>query len=294
MDEIEEPLVADEARLREAYESVLPEANALPAALERTVNCHLPSAVTTALATVGKIRALRERAARLPEFDISTFDRLERYALAMFQAHAIALTAITPPSSLPELIERGQAMRREVLDDIKPLSNRKLLDPTRLSKLSGGTGHRELTLDLAIIAQVLRKAWPSIAQLTPLTEADLDELERVSEMLLIGLAHKQGDPQVVEEAEKTERRIFTLFANAYRQVERAIDYLCWDQNPDLIAPTIYTGSGKRPVRKNQAGDKGPTTAPAGPPEAAAQQPAPPQTGINVPQVGDPNSNPFEN
>ena len=104
-------------------------------------------------------------------------------------------------------------------------------------------------------------AWAHIQRQTALTLADLDRADLVGEQLVNAVGTRRQGSVVTAEVTPIRQRLFTLFADAWDQVRRAISYLRWNEDDvDDIAPSLYAGRARRK-----------TDVPANPPEP----PAPP-------------------
>ena len=88
-------------RLRAAYLRRLEEINAVPDSALVPINISIPTAVTTVLGSLPKIRAMRDQLAGMPGFDLEAFDKLEDYTLAVAHAQARYAIACAPPSPCP-------------------------------------------------------------------------------------------------------------------------------------------------------------------------------------------------
>ena len=85
--------LADASVTQQAYERVLPELQGLSRAELASINLNIPSAITTVLGVLPKVRALRDQIRNeLHHFDIAPIDKLEDYALALSHANAHCLT----------------------------------------------------------------------------------------------------------------------------------------------------------------------------------------------------------
>jgi len=98
-------------RLRDAFERLLPEIEALPESELVTINLDIPQVVTSALGSWKEIASFRDKvAADLPSFDLTRFDKVETYALATGHAHALYMAASTP-AGIQELIDEAARVR---------------------------------------------------------------------------------------------------------------------------------------------------------------------------------------
>src|SRR5688572_22808457 len=71
----------------DGFKRVEAELQAIPEQDLIVINLEVLSAVATVLGTLPELRALRERFASLPDFDLVRFDKLRDYALALGHAH---------------------------------------------------------------------------------------------------------------------------------------------------------------------------------------------------------------
>jgi hypothetical protein len=77
---------------------------------------------------------------QLPKFDVTAFDKLEDYTLALSYANAQYLTANQPADDLDAVTTEGTALRETLLMDATALSRRGFIDGNRLKDLNGTRG----------------------------------------------------------------------------------------------------------------------------------------------------------
>ncbi len=302
------PAPADPAalNLRDAYEKTLPTALALEEGTLLPVNVDLPSAVNTAVGSLPRILALRDTVKEeLPKFDLSNFDLLEQFALASAHAHGQYLSASAPPAALLKLNEQAIATRDMLYNDAHALAGRGLINGDRLGEFKSNVGYKNVTYDLIGLAALLKQYWPTIAGKTAIQMSELDEAEALAGKLISALSTREQTPNLVADVAAQRQRNFTLFAQAYNEVRRALSYLRWN-NDDLerVAPSLYggrTSKQKDDPSPHPSPSPSPTPAPtppvtAGPTTlpASKQRETFPTTlpdGSPVP-VGHPGSNPF--
>lgn len=228
---------------RDAYDKTLAAALALDAGALLPVNIDLPSAVNTAVAALPQILALRDSVhSELPNFDLSHFDQLEQFALAAGHAHAQFLSASAPPEALAELNAKALALRDTLHRDATALAGRGLINGDRIADFKSNVGYKNLTYDLLGLANVLRASWNKIASKTAIQLSELDEAEALAGQLTAALAAREQGPALTADVAVQRQRNFTLFAQSYDQVRRAISYLRWNEDDlDRIAPALYGG-----------------------------------------------------
>jgi hypothetical protein len=229
---------------RAAFQQILPEVLAIEAKGLLTINIDVTNAVATAMGALPEIMALREQASTLPGFEIRNFDSLELYALAMMHVQGEYVGASTPPAELLALNEEGVALRDVLHSDATALARRGLISGARLSDLKAGPGYKLLAEDLVGLSALLRSNWETIGGKTAITLAELDQAEELSAKLLSAVGAREQGPAAVAEVSLQRQRVFTLFAEAYDQVRRAICFLRWNEGDlDSIAPSLYSGRG---------------------------------------------------
>jgi hypothetical protein len=266
------------ARFREAYERALPDMAAVPESELLTINLDIPSAVATALGACRALAPLREQVMGLHDFDLTHFDKLETYALALWQAHSSYVAASTPVSPIPELAGRAAAAREQLLSDTGALAKRGLVDGARLEELRGAVGYKNVAVDIGLLVTLLRARWSVISGKTALTSDELDAAEALADELITTLGQREQAPRVVATAANSRTRAFSLLVKTYDQVRRAINYLRWNERDlESIAPSLYAGRRGRIRRKGKRTDANrgePATTTATAPHAPATAAAP--------------------
>ena len=226
--------------LRAAYLRRLEEINAVPDSALVPINISIPTAVTTVLGSLPKIRAMRDQLAGMPGFDLEAFDKLEDYTLAVAHAQARYAIACAPPQSLPELSDRATALRARLHTDVMALAARGLISSEPLADLKGPNGYRNVSFDLESIAALLRDNWKDIEDKTAVTIDELDEAETLADQLLTEVGLRDHSTRATVESAAIRQRAYSLFFNTYDQVRRAISYIRWDtRDVDDIAPSLF-------------------------------------------------------
>jgi hypothetical protein len=249
---------------------LMAELNSLPEAELLQVNLDIPAAVATVLGALPEIRAQRARiAAEIPSFDLTTFDKMEEYALALNAAHASFLAATGPSAELTEVVEEAARLRDVLLTDASAMVKRGLLSARSVEDLKGAVGHKNVATDLLHLVQAIRSRWTVVASRSAVTAAELDRAERVQQRVLrlVGL-REQGAPTVASSSE-LRQRAFTRFTHAWDDVRRAITFLRWRENDiDDHAPSLYAGRGGS---RKKATEVAPLAAPPASTTAGATQ-----------------------
>jgi len=232
---------------RDAYDRALPAAQALPLAELITINIDVPTAVTTVVGKLPQIRSFRDAVvAALPTFDLANIDQLETYTLATAHAHAVYLSASAAPEVIIKLTADASALRDTLYSDAVALANRGLVSGARLGEFKAASGYKNVAFDLLGLTALLRQSWAQIDGKTALTLAELDAADLIGEQLVSAVGTREQSPVVAAEVVQLRQRMFTLFANAWDQVRRAIGYLRWNEDDvDDVAPSLYAGRARR-------------------------------------------------
>ena len=211
---------------RQAFEQVKGEIESMPEDEFVNVSLDIPATVITAQGAYPEILALRpDFVQHLPTFDISKLDKLETYALAMFCTQADYKAAAEPQASLEDLATTAVATRVVLLADVNALIARGLLAPEVIDGLQGANGYKNLMMDIATLAGILRKYASTIAGRTSVKPEELSAAEDLANRLGKAVGLREQSPQVVAEAARNRHAAFTLFLGAYEEVRAAIQYL---------------------------------------------------------------------
>jgi hypothetical protein len=266
-------------RFQEAYDRMLPEIQAVEASDLVPMNIDVQMAYTAVIGALPNMRALLpSMEKKIVGFDPAIFDKLEGYARALANAHAISSMASTPVESLPALAESGAAMRENLLNDATALANRRLIDGAVLKELKGPVGYRNLGFDLLELSTLLRTNWKAIENKTAVQMSELDEAHMMADRLLSAVGERDQSSAAEAEAATIRHQAFTLLVNAYDQARRAVQFVRWDEDDlETIAPSLYAGRGSRKrtssdVAKAKAASAGATGAATG--EAAVNNGGP--------------------
>jgi hypothetical protein len=237
-------------RYQEAFDRALPASQALDAKALTIINIDVPSAVTLTVGKLPGIMALRDQAQALPGFDVSAFDQLETYTLAIGQAHSTYMRSSASPEAIVALNEKGMQLRTTLYTDAVALVTRKLLSGDRIKEFKANIGYKNLAFDLMALAGLLRSKWDEISSRTAITTDELDQAELISDQLISAVGTREDVPADVAAVSLQRQRNFTLFLKAYDQVRRAVTFLRWNEDDsDHIAPSLYSGRGNSNARK---------------------------------------------
>ena len=255
--------VTTELRASDAYARVTADHAALKAEELIAVNIDIPAAVTTVLGVLPEVKALRDRMAELPSFDVASFDKLEDYALALNFAHAGYLSATQPADDLDALSADAAELKAQLLGDANALALHGLLDAQQFAQLRGGNGTKNLAVDLEILSRVLLAAWPKIQGKSATSVEDLELAASMSTRLMRIAGMREQSPALTAAATDARLRAFTKLLQVYEDARSAVAFLRRREgDADTIAPSLYPG---RP-RRRPVDDKAPTD-PASPPAA---------------------------
>lgn len=236
---------------------------ALPSEELDQVNLDIPSAVTAILGALPAITSLRERAVKLPFFDVWYLDNLGTCAMAMDRANTIHVMVTKPQEPIPELAARCEKLLEVLTSDIQTLDKRGIIDGSSLSSLRGGTSFRNIAFDLFAVAYLLRVNWNKIQGRSALQLSELAEAEQLADRLVTSLGLKQQAPSAAAPTGEMRRRAFTLFMITYNEVYRAVHFLETKRIEDFL-PGVHVPRG--PAKKK--------------PEVVEPE-APAQTGVHA-------------
>jgi hypothetical protein len=229
-----------------AYERVQPRLRALSDADVAPVRIGIRAAVTTALAVVPKVQALRDRIIKvLPETDIALIDSLEDAALALLYLDARAPKSAKPPSLAAET-EPAYALRAQLLHDARNLASYGLLDPAALAEVRGGTAHVDLAVDITTLVEIFRRTWNAVNGRTPVTLEALDQAFVVGDGLMRSLGLRNASALKQDEATLERNRACTFFLRAYAETRYAVQQVRRNEgDADSIAPSLRRHRNKR-------------------------------------------------
>jgi hypothetical protein len=213
------------------------------------VNFEIPAGVALVLGNLGEIRAFREAIAReMVGFDLTRFDKLEAYTLALNEAHAGYKVATEPSDALDQVVAEGERLRDLLRAEANALELRGLLDGRKLREVGAGQGRKNLALDLTLLYKAMDDSWPTLEGKARVTRQELETAARIGQYIVRVVGVREQGTQAIAAATDTRSRIYTLFVRAYDDARRAIHFLRWKEgDADEIAPSLYStrGSARR-------------------------------------------------
>jgi len=130
------------------------------------------------------------------------------------------------------------------------LVNRGLVKPFHLKVAKKRRGRLRFAYGLLGLVEVLREAWPTVADKTGLTESELTQAEALGEQLSRGVALQNSPIEQLKKLAELRDRAFTVLVRAYGQVRHALQYLRRENNDaERYSPSLY---GCRRPRKAKA------------------------------------------
>lgn len=233
--------------LRQAFDQVKPEIDAINEDSFITVTADAVSAATTGQGVYPEVIALRPMIAKeLPGFKIEHLDKLKTYALALFCAQGDYKTVVDPPAPVAHLAESAVETRAMLLADVNSLIAHGLLPPGVVDNLQGTNGYRNTMADLATLASTLRKNAAKIADRTSVRADELAAAEDLAANFSEVVGRREHSPQVIAEATRVRQAAYTLFVTAYEEVRSAVQYLRRHEgDADRIIPSLFANRGAR-------------------------------------------------
>ena len=261
--------------LREALECVQPQMAALSEMELLQVNLDPIASVSIARGALPALRNLcLEVDSVLRSFNEERLVQLELFAFALTQAQTIYRVTSRRTRALQELGAASIQLRARLLADVTVLVERGLLPSSKLARLKGPNGYRNVAGDLLILAQLLRDDWAQILGKTAITEDEVNRAEDLGNLLVTAIALRHEVPARARAAADQRQRAYTLFVRAYDEVRRIISYLRWHEgDADSIAPSLYA---KRKASKRRAKQSARTPGNIQPLETTASEPKSPK------------------
>jgi hypothetical protein len=250
--------------LLEAYERLLPAFLAVPDNQRQALNVDVPDAATRILGLSPRFEVYRSRLLTLPGFQAAWLDDLPSLARAVLWAYASAPKR-RRPSALGPLVAEALALRQRFVVCWRAAASVDHVDAGFLERLSGGSRHVGLAMDLLALAGATQDRWDELAGRTPLTLELAAHAASVGETLLTEAGRRQGRLDDEEGAASRDvlARAFTLLARTYDEVREGVRYLerhlPADQR-DAAAPSLRPGRrgsiGHRKHKRKAESDEG--------------------------------------
>lgn len=223
------------------------------------INTDIPRAVSIAVGALPHIAELRADAAKLPDFDIDSVDRLGTYALAAWYAHLLCLPE-TAQDEVAALLEEAKPLREDVLQSAELLARKGHLDTQAVKGIRAGQGNIDTASDLVALAALFTAAWSRIEHKTTVAWPDVEKAAQLGPRILVALGARDLPSSVKPRTAPPPpiaARAFTLFTRAYDQCRRAVTCLRWNHgDADDIAPSLFAHrTGRQSAAKAQGGGK---------------------------------------
>lgn len=283
----------DAAGFSPALAAVQGEIAALGAHDLEAINVDVNAAVVTAMGCVAELETYRSQLAGLPSEDaVRSLDKLDLYARALGQAHAIYLRQDAGSVELTEASKRVVDARALLCSIATLLVNRKVLEENALGQLKGTVGFKNQSNDVLQLVDLLRGAIAKGTAGALVSSAELDEAERAVRALMLAMGRREQGPQMQSEAAELRQRCFTLLVRAYDELRRSIGYLrYYEEDDDTIIPSLYGG---RTRKAKDAVEPTPIEPVVASPAVVSPPVAPVSPTTDAPsRPGLPNSDPFK-
>ena len=214
--------------------------------------------ITTVLGALPKLRRLQGRMEALSsDFDIEKYERLERHALALQQAHAVYQTTRARHPSLAPLAHELVKVRDNLLGNALSLARYGLIDRQPLQAIQRNAGYRPLARDIGLLVAVYRERWGSLIGKTPVTSAELDRASALALQLLGAVGAREHTPPAFARAARIHQQAFTLLVEAYADVRHDLRYLLGKKGEvEAVAPSLYAGRGRAQSARHPAEARG--------------------------------------
>lgn len=273
------PLVA-------AYDAVRTEIAAVDPKTYAPFPANVAQKVSTILNVHPKLAPYEEALSRLPDFNMQSVHKLPTYGLATLHANSTHQPRSRRADA--EVLQRGIKMRERYRNVMGTLVEHGLLNDERLQTITMLRGFESVAGDLVVYANVFRDGWAQVQNNAPVHVEDLDASDELAVQLFAIHAYRtekkkqDAPPPVVVRV-----GAFTLFANAWDEIERGLTYLFWRDSAKLEELAVLHRKGPRRRAKRKARKaKAQANAAANPPvktspPTPAEPPAPAHGGEEV-------------
>ncbi|MCU0693706.1 MAG: hypothetical protein MUF54_20140 [Polyangiaceae bacterium] len=209
-------------------------------------NVDIVTASSTVLGVAAAVMGYRDRAEKLPEFEIRHFDRLVDYAKAAWYLHITNLPT-SAPKDFPQLNAEVTALRAKLLMWAEPLAASGAFPQDALAAIKEGAGTRNNASDLVSLVVLYRSKWDVVQSICGVTLDDLDRGSKIGTALFAMVSRRDNQPAARRgDASLRVRQAWTLLDRAYSQCRRAIAYFRYDEGDvDTIAPSLRRNIGPR-------------------------------------------------
>lgn len=190
----------------------------------------------------------------LVNFDLDHLNSLRDVALAAWYAHVVVVRNEPVEQLVKALVNEAVALKRALLIQANALAARGQLDAQRIAEIRAGRGNRELANNMIALSALFRQSWKQFQGKTLVNEEELDRSAELGTKLIQAIGTQKLDPGIASLSDSNElrARAFSLLYKTYDQVQRAVEYLRWDEGDAMeVAPSIYTGArrGRRAVEQ---------------------------------------------
>jgi len=229
-----------------AYKRMEPQASALTEQQFAAMNVDVVGATSIILGVSGRIRAFRERMARLPEFDIRHLDELEDRAKAAWYAAVTSLPE-PEPKDFQAMFDECAALRSTLLVWAAPLVHAGKFDQAAIDRIKEGSGNKDTPSDVVALVALYRSKWDQIKGICGVTEEQLDRGATIAPVVFATVSRRENKTASSQsDGAQRVRRFWTLADLSYDQCRRAIQYLQWDaDDANSIAPSLRRNAGPR-------------------------------------------------
>lgn len=219
-----------------------------------TVNADVPEVVEQVLSVRGVMRELRPQIEQLSDTKIERYDALEAIAWALSDANTAYTVAPDVEDGLPEMLQRGVAMRSTLGANFVPLVAHGMLTAAQVSACSQEQGYRGVGTDLRGQVCLLRGLWKTIEGRTLLDAKQIDAAHALGTQLIEGAAARGMREEARKEQGVARQKLFSLLVREYNEVRRAVAYLRWNEgDADELVPSLYAkGGGTRYKKKDES------------------------------------------
>jgi len=216
------------------------------------INLDVMNVVTTVTGACHNIDGLRERIARLPEFDMARLERLPTLAYALAFTHSRFIGAATPVGPVTGLATKVAHYRDLFVHGIEALQQRDLMPENAMKEFVGGKGYKVSAVETVAAAHMLRQLPPAVFALTGVTAEEIKLGTSLAGELTEELGRRELVPTAVTVVTRERQAVYTLVIRGYDQARRAASFLRWNEgDADEFAPSLYAGRARRPDQSDR-------------------------------------------